>query len=70
MISLILGALTLGLGLRGFTPTGLPLTKTRRLTGTKARIIGGICVGLAIIFLLDGLLWIVRMAGVVKQAIQ
>lgn len=70
MISLILGALTLGLGLRGFTPAGLPLTKNRRITGGKARVIGGICIFLAIVFLLDGLLWVAHMAGFIKQSVQ
>jgi len=70
MISLILGAFIIGLGLKGFSPAGIPWSKTRNVTGRKARVIGGLCVGLGVLFLLDGLHWIVRMSGVIKRAVE
>ena len=70
MISLILGVVTLGLGLKGFSAAGLPLTKQRNLTGPKAKLIGGICITLAVVLLLDGVLWIGRMAGFLSRAAQ
>ena len=62
MISLILGAFTLGLGLKGFSPAGLPLFKQRHLTGPKARVIGALCLGFGVLLLVDGLLWVGRTA--------
>ncbi len=70
MISLILGAFTIGLGLKGFSAAGLPWSKTRNLTGRNARIIGGLCVGLGALFLLDGLLWVVRFLGAIVREFQ
>jgi type III secretory pathway component EscT len=40
-----------------------------QFTGTKARVIGGICIGLAIVFFLDGRLWVVHTAGFIRQAV-
>jgi hypothetical protein len=34
MIGIILGVLSIGLGAKAFTPKGLPLSKTKDLTGT------------------------------------
>jgi hypothetical protein len=70
MISLILGAFTLGLGIRGFSPGGLPFTKTRNLTGFKAKVIGGGCVALAVVFLLDGVFWAIRMIGSAARVLE
>jgi hypothetical protein len=39
------------LGIKGFTRDGLPFTKSKRITGTSAKVVGVICilVGLALI---------------------
>jgi hypothetical protein len=54
MIGIILGIFTIGLGAKAFTPAGLPLSKTKNLTGTPAKVIGGICILLGAFFVLDG----------------
>ena len=56
MLGLILGVLVILLGAKAFTPTGIPLTKDKNLTGTTAKIIGAVCILLGIAFLADGIL--------------
>jgi len=58
---LLLGA-SIGLivvGIKGFTASGLALSKTKNLTGTPAKIVGTICIaaGLALIPLFMLLIW-------------
>lgn len=60
MISLVLGFLVFGLGMKGFAAAGLPLTSRHNVTGRRARIIGGCCLALAVLLLIDGLLWVGR----------
>jgi len=55
MISLILGVLTISLGAKAFTPKGLPLTSSKRLTGAAAKVVGIVCIVLGVGFLIDGL---------------
>jgi len=44
MLGLIFGPFTLILGLKGFSEAGMPFTKTRKITGKPAKIIGTLCV--------------------------
>lgn len=44
---LILGAGLGSIGKAGFSPEGIPFTNTKRITGRPAKIIGGICLGMA-----------------------
>ena len=55
MIGIVLGIAAILLGLKGFTPAGLPLTKKKRLTGTTAKILGALCLLLGLALLADGL---------------
>ncbi|MHB9132625.1 MAG: hypothetical protein ACYDBB_16270 [Armatimonadota bacterium] len=43
MLSLVLGALFVAIGVKGFSAAGLPLSKTKQLTGTTGKIVGSIC---------------------------
>ena len=55
MIALFVGAAAILLGIKGFTPGGLPLTKKKNLTGKTAIIIGIGCILLGVAFILDGI---------------
>lgn len=47
MIQIALVAVSVGLiilGIKGFTPSGLALSKTRTLTGSSAKVIGALCI--------------------------
>jgi hypothetical protein len=47
MIQIALVALSIGLfvlGVKGFTRSGLAFSKTTTLTGTKAKIVGALCI--------------------------
>ena len=37
------GLAAMGLGCKGFTPTGLPWSKNNNITGKPAEIIGAVC---------------------------
>ena len=43
MLGLILGVFVVVLGAKAFTPTGIPLTREKNLTGATAKVIGAIC---------------------------
>lgn len=47
------------LGIKGFTPSGLALSKSTTLTGPKARLVGTLCIlsGLALIPLFMLVFW-------------
>jgi phosphate/sulfate permease len=55
MIGIIIGiAIGVGaiiLGAKGFSPAGLPLTGSKRITGNAAKIVGGICIFVGLIFI-------------------
>jgi len=55
MFGLILGVFVIILGAKAFTPSGIPLTKAKNLTGVTAKIIGVVCILLGLVFLADGL---------------
>ncbi len=44
MIGVILGAFTILLGVKAFTPSGLPLTRSKNLTGATAKVVGVVCI--------------------------
>ena len=56
MLAIIVGILAILLGAKAFTPTGLPLTRTKNLTGTTAKVIGVVCILVGLAFLADGVL--------------
>ena len=39
------------LGLKGFTRDGLPFTKSKRITGTSAKVIGVACIVVGLAFI-------------------
>lgn len=53
---LIFGALCIGLGIKGFRPEGLPFSSEQSITGTPAKIIGGICIALGAVSIVGVLL--------------
>jgi len=55
MLSIILGIATILLGAKAFTPAGLPLTNTKRLTGVGGKITGVICILLGVAFFAEGI---------------
>lgn len=54
MLGILLGALTIILGCKAFTAAGLPLSKSKRLTGPGAKVVGILCVLLGVAFIADG----------------
>lgn len=62
MLAIILGIFTIGLGAKAFTPTGLPLSKQKNLTGTTAKVIGVVCILLGIFFVAEGAIGLLRLA--------
>ena len=56
MLGIILGVFVIILGAKAFSPTGIPLTREKKLTGTAAKIIGAVCIVLGVAFIADGVL--------------
>ncbi len=63
MLGLIFGPLALILRLKGFSEAGMPFTKTRRITGTTAKIIGLFCVLLGVLMTLGGVMSVIQIFG-------
>ena len=62
MIQIALLAVSVGLiilGIKGFTPSGFALSRTRTMTGSSAKIVGAICIlaGLGLIPLVLLVFW-------------
>jgi hypothetical protein len=53
-IGIFVGLAAILLGLKGFTPAGLPLTSKKRLTGTTAKVLGALCLLIGLAFIADG----------------
>ncbi len=51
IIAVVVGIGSIGLGLKGFTAKGLPLSKDKNITGTPAAIIGVVCILIGLGFL-------------------
>lgn len=57
----IVAAMTIAVGLKGFTPQGLPITQEKKLTGTRAKIVGALCLAVGVgLLLLAPLSWILN----------
>jgi hypothetical protein len=54
MIGILIGIGAIVLGAKGFSRDGLPLTSKKRLTGTGAKVVGGICLLIGLAFIADG----------------
>jgi hypothetical protein len=55
LASFTLGGIAISLGCKGFTPKGLPWTKTKNITGTSAKILGALCMLIGAAFICFGL---------------
>ncbi len=62
MLGLILGVAAIALGAKAFTPTGIPLTREKNLTGTTAKVIGTACVLFGGTLVLSGRFSMLRIA--------
>lgn len=51
LIAVALGLLTIGLGCKGFTRAGIPLTKTVKIKGASGILVGIVCIVLGLGFL-------------------
>ena len=56
MMGILFGVAAISFGVKAFTPTGLPLTKRKNLTGTSAKVIGSVFILLGLFYLTCGLL--------------
>ena len=43
IVAMGLGVATMGLGVKAFTPAGIPLTQNKNLTGGPAKVLGVLC---------------------------
>lgn len=66
MFGIVLGILAILLGATAFTANGLPLTKTKNLTGTPARVIGVICVLFGMLLVAEGIWSTVRAVAAIN----
>lgn len=55
LLVVVLGIAVVGLGAKGFSKTGLPLTPSKSVGGATARVIGSICMLLGLLWILYGL---------------
>jgi len=55
LIGIGIGVGSVLLGLKGFSPEGLPFTEEKRIKGNPAKIIGAICFVLGILFIICGI---------------
>ena len=66
LIALVVAAIGVGidlLGMKGFSPDGIPLTYDRNLDGTTGRLIGVVCLLIGSPIALAGVLLIIVSAG-------
>ena len=57
VLEFVLGIATILLGAKAFTRNGLPLARTKNLTGTPAMVTGIVCMVLGVAFIIWGLLF-------------
>jgi uncharacterized membrane protein YidH (DUF202 family) len=67
MLGIILGVLTIGLGMKAFSADGLPLSRSRNLTGATARVIGVFCVLLGLLMIADGVFGTLRILKLIGR---
>ena len=68
MLGLIVGAPAIGLGVKAFTPGGLPLSRKKNLTGTGAKVTGVICILVGLLFFAEGIRGTLAVAGILGGA--
>ncbi len=56
MLSFVLAILVFLLGMKGFRKEGIPLTRSRNITGRKGKLIGGACIAFGLALCVDGFL--------------
>jgi hypothetical protein len=54
MLLSILGILVILSAIKGFMPSGIPVTKKKALTGTPAKLVGASCMGAGLLLVLVG----------------
>lgn len=67
MLSWLLAIPVFLLGARAFTKEGIPLSRTKNLTGTVGHVCGGFCVLFGVLLVLDGLFGIASLVRVMSQ---
>ena len=67
MIGIILGVFTILLGAKAFTPQGLPLTSTKHLTGTTAKVIGVVCILLGTLMIVEGAIGTAKLWAILSK---
>jgi len=60
MLGILIGIGAILLGVKGFTPEGLPFTRKTRIKGTAGIIVGIVCLLLGILLLASGALPMLR----------
>jgi hypothetical protein len=60
VIAMAIGIVAILLGVKGFTPEGIPFTKKTHIKGTAGIIVGIVCLLLGILFLIGGALPLLR----------
>lgn len=70
MVAIILAIATILMGAKAFTPGGIPLTRTKNLTGTTAKIVGIICILLGALFIVDSVFGAARLLSLLSGSRQ
>jgi len=58
-----IGVAMIGLGRKGFTPSGIPFSKKRTLTGRSGKIVGGIAIGFGVLIAVAGFAGMILVAS-------
>jgi hypothetical protein len=64
IIRILFGGAVMGLGAKAFSEKGLPLSRTKNLTGIGARIIGTILVVFGLVWIVTGVWAAFRASGI------
>lgn len=68
IIGFVIAIGAVSLGLKGFKPEGLPLSRTKNLTGRPARVVGVACIAFGLLlFLLQAALLVLE--GLVREGV-
>jgi hypothetical protein len=60
VLSLVIGFIAIGMGVKAMTPAGIPLTRQKQLHGFWAKVAGGFCLLVGLLMLADGAWSLVR----------